>query len=59
MDKESTPEWASKVPFDVRDGAVRDFDKARRAQFAKQKLASRNAQDPYQLGKHTADIGLR
>jgi putative transposase len=34
-----TPEWAQKVPYDVRDNAIRDFDKARKAQLAKIKLA--------------------
>ena len=41
MNKEKTPDWMNQVPYDVRDGAVLDFDKARRAQFAKQKLAKK------------------
>lgn len=31
----ASPEWAKNVPYDVRDSAFLDFDKARRAQFAK------------------------
>ena len=32
-------DWLRAVPFDVRDCAIRDFDKARKAQFAKARLA--------------------
>ncbi len=31
----NSTDWLRKVPYDIRDGALRDFDKAREAFFAK------------------------
>lgn len=37
--KGDVPEWITDVPYDVRDDALDDFVKARKAQFAKLKIA--------------------
>ncbi len=33
----NSTDWLKKVPYDIRDGALRDFDKARKAFFAKRR----------------------
>ena len=32
---EDNPSWLKDIPYEIKDVAVRDFEKARKAQFAK------------------------
>lgn len=39
------PEWAKGIPYAIRDNALRDFDKARKAFFAKRRKAKKSNPD--------------
>ena len=49
------PRWLNDVPYEIKDVAVRDFDKARKAHFAK--LKKRKLNDP--AAQHNAKFKYR
>lgn len=51
----SGPDWLKEIPYEIRDVAVQDFDKARKAHFAKLKKKQQN----HPTAKHDAKFKFR